>query len=48
MFCNRAGTRIINCFVVHNRIKGDRPMEYLRMKIDTREKMLNDQVFFGE
>jgi site-specific DNA-methyltransferase (adenine-specific) len=31
-----------------NRIKGDRPMEYLRMKIDTREKMLNTQVFFGE
>jgi site-specific DNA-methyltransferase (adenine-specific) len=31
-----------------NRIKGDRPMEYLRMKIETREKMLNAQVFFGE
>ncbi|GHT25645.1 hypothetical protein FACS18942_01220 [Planctomycetales bacterium] len=31
-----------------NRIKGDRPMEYLRMKIETREKMLNTQVFFGE
>jgi site-specific DNA-methyltransferase (adenine-specific) len=31
-----------------NRIKGDRPMEYLRMQIETREKMLNQQVFFGE
>ncbi|GHT36364.1 hypothetical protein FACS189427_07830 [Planctomycetales bacterium] len=31
-----------------NRIKGNRPMEYLRMQIDTREKMLNAQVFFGE
>jgi site-specific DNA-methyltransferase (adenine-specific) len=31
-----------------NRIKGDRPMEYLRIKIETREKMLNTQVFFGE
>jgi site-specific DNA-methyltransferase (adenine-specific) len=31
-----------------NRIKGIRPMEYLRMKIETREKMLNEQVFFGE
>ncbi|GHT25654.1 hypothetical protein FACS18942_01250 [Planctomycetales bacterium] len=31
-----------------NRIKGDQPMEYLRMKIETREKMLNCQVFFGE
>jgi site-specific DNA-methyltransferase (adenine-specific) len=31
-----------------NRIKGDRPMEYLRMQIETREKMLNTQVFFGE
>ncbi len=31
-----------------NRIKGDRPMEYLRLKIETREKMLKTQVFFGE
>ncbi len=31
-----------------NRIKGDRPMEYLRMKIETREKMMKTQVFFGE
>jgi site-specific DNA-methyltransferase (adenine-specific) len=31
-----------------NRIKGDRPMEYLRMKIEVREKMLKDKIFFGE
>ncbi|GHT25651.1 hypothetical protein FACS18942_01240 [Planctomycetales bacterium] len=31
-----------------NRIKSIRPMEYLRMKIEIREKMLNAQVFFGE
>jgi site-specific DNA-methyltransferase (adenine-specific) len=31
-----------------NRIKGDRPMEYLRMKIETRERMKKNQVFFGE
>jgi len=31
-----------------NRIKGDRPMEYLRMKIDTRAQMLKTEVIFGE
>jgi site-specific DNA-methyltransferase (adenine-specific) len=31
-----------------NRIKGDRPMEYLRLKIETRERMMKNQVFFGE
>lgn len=31
-----------------NRIKGNRPMEYLRLKIETHEKMLKTQVFFGE
>jgi site-specific DNA-methyltransferase (adenine-specific) len=31
-----------------NRIKGDRPMEYLRLKIETRERMMKDKVFFGE
>jgi len=31
-----------------NRIKGDRPMEYLRLKIETRERMLKNQIFFGE
>ncbi|MCL2116930.1 MAG: HNH endonuclease [Planctomycetaceae bacterium] len=31
-----------------NRIKGDRPMEYLRMKIETRERMMKNTVFFGE
>jgi len=31
-----------------NRIKGDRPMEYLRMKIETREKMMKHKIFFGE
>ncbi|MCL2348012.1 MAG: HNH endonuclease [Planctomycetaceae bacterium] len=31
-----------------NRIKGDRPMEYLRMKIETRERMMKSQIFFGE
>ncbi len=31
-----------------NRIKGDRPMEYLRMQIETREKMMKTQVWFGE
>jgi site-specific DNA-methyltransferase (adenine-specific) len=30
-----------------NKIKGDRPMEYLRMKIKVREEMLNKQVIFG-
>jgi len=31
-----------------NRIKDDRPMEYLRMKIETRERMMKDKIFFGE
>jgi len=31
-----------------NRIKGDRPMEYLRLKIETRERMMKNKVFFGE
>jgi site-specific DNA-methyltransferase (adenine-specific) len=31
-----------------NRIKGDRPMEYLRMKIEMRERMMKNQIFFGE
>ena len=31
-----------------NRIKGDRPMEYLRMKIKTREQMMKHKIFFGE
>jgi len=31
-----------------NRIKGDRPMEYLRLKIETRERMMKTKVFFGE
>jgi site-specific DNA-methyltransferase (adenine-specific) len=31
-----------------NRRKGSKPMEYLRMQIGTREKMLNQEVFFGE
>ncbi len=31
-----------------NRIKGDRPMEYLWLKIETRERMLKTRVFFGE
>jgi site-specific DNA-methyltransferase (adenine-specific) len=31
-----------------NKIKGDRPMAYLRMKIETREKMLKQQIIFGE
>jgi site-specific DNA-methyltransferase (adenine-specific) len=31
-----------------NRIKGDRPMEYLRMKIETRERMMKTKIFFGE
>jgi site-specific DNA-methyltransferase (adenine-specific) len=30
-----------------NRIKGDRPMEYLRRKIATREKLLKQQILFG-
>ena len=31
-----------------NRIKGDRPMEYLRMKIRTRKKMTKHKIIFGE
>ena len=31
-----------------NRIKGDRPMEYLRTKIETRERMMKTQIVFGE
>jgi site-specific DNA-methyltransferase (adenine-specific) len=31
-----------------NRIKGDRPMEYLRLKIETRERMMKRKIFFGE
>ena len=31
-----------------NRIKGARPMDYLRTKIKTREKMLKDKIIFGE
>ena len=31
-----------------NRIKGDRPMEYLRLKIETRERMMSNKIFFGE
>jgi len=31
-----------------NRIKGDRTMAYLRMKIETRERMMKNQIFFGE
>jgi len=31
-----------------NRIKGDRTMAYLRLKIETRERMMKDKIFFGE
>ena len=31
-----------------NRIKGDRPMEYVRLKIETRERMMKNKIFFGE
>ena len=31
-----------------NRIKGDRTMEYLRLKIETRERMMKTKIFFGE
>jgi site-specific DNA-methyltransferase (adenine-specific) len=31
-----------------NRIKGDRPMEFLRLKIETREKMMKTKIVFGE
>jgi site-specific DNA-methyltransferase (adenine-specific) len=31
-----------------NKIKGTRPMEYLRIKIKTREEMLKKEIIFGE
>ena len=31
-----------------NSIKGDRPMEFLRIKIDTRARLLKTQIIFGE
>ncbi|MDR1787822.1 MAG: HNH endonuclease [Treponema sp.] len=31
-----------------NKKKGDRPMEYLRMQIETREKLLKQRIVFGE
>ncbi|MCL2744028.1 MAG: HNH endonuclease [Planctomycetaceae bacterium] len=31
-----------------NSIKGARPMEYLRMKIETRERMMKTKIIFGE
>jgi site-specific DNA-methyltransferase (adenine-specific) len=31
-----------------NKIKGARPMEYLRLKIETRERMMKNKIFFGE
>ena len=31
-----------------NKIKGDRPMEYLRLKIKTREDMMANKIIFGE
>jgi site-specific DNA-methyltransferase (adenine-specific) len=31
-----------------NRIKGDRPMEYLRIKIKKREEMIENKIIFGE
>jgi site-specific DNA-methyltransferase (adenine-specific) len=31
-----------------NRMKGDRPMEYLRLKIKTREEMMENKIIFGE
>jgi len=30
-----------------NKIKGDRPMEYLRLKIKTREELLGNKIIFG-
>jgi len=27
---------------------GNRPMEYLWLKIETRERMMNSKIFFGE
>jgi site-specific DNA-methyltransferase (adenine-specific) len=31
-----------------NRLKGARPMEYLRMKIEARKKLLKEKIIFGE
>jgi len=31
-----------------NRIKGDRPMEYLRLKIKTRDETMKNKIIFGE
>jgi site-specific DNA-methyltransferase (adenine-specific) len=31
-----------------NKVKGDRPMEYLRMKIETRERTAKTKIVFGE
>jgi site-specific DNA-methyltransferase (adenine-specific) len=31
-----------------NRVKGDRPMEYLRLKIKTREDAMKNKIIFGE
>ncbi|GHV72585.1 hypothetical protein FACS1894201_02660 [Bacteroidia bacterium] len=31
-----------------NKIKGDRPMEYLRLKIKTREETMKNKIIFGE
>jgi len=31
-----------------NKIKGDRPMEYLRLKIKTREALMGKKILFGE
>ena len=31
-----------------NRIKGGHPMEYLRLKIETRERLMKNKIFFGE
>ena len=31
-----------------NKIKGDRPMEYLRLKLKTREEMMENKIIFGE
>ncbi|RLA07476.1 MAG: HNH endonuclease, partial [Gammaproteobacteria bacterium] len=31
-----------------NRIKGNRPMEYLRIKIKNRQQIMNEKITFGE
>ena len=31
-----------------NRIKGDRPMELLRVKLETMERITKTKIFFGE